>query len=44
MPTRIAPLEYFGEEGGITNNYTPLIIGAICIVAIVALALAYMKK
>ena len=46
MAQRITPGQYF-ENGDIPNtgvNYTPLIIFGICVVAIVAIALAYSRK
>lgn len=46
MAQRITPVQYF-ENGEIPNtevNYTPLIIFGVCVVAIVAMALAYSKK
>ena len=44
MAQRITPSQYFGNGTQNTFNYTPLIIFGVCIVAIVAIALAYSKK
>lgn len=46
MAERITPSKYFEIED-VPNtgvNYTPLIIFGVCVVAIVAMALAYSKK
>lgn len=46
MVQRIAPQQYF-ENGTLQDtgvNYTPLIIFGVCVVAIVAIALAYSRK
>ena len=46
MAQRITPGQYFEEipPQNTTFNYTPLIIFGVCIVAIVAIALAYSRK